>query len=376
MSSSANVQAPSGLLADIKHRTDGSHRMFGIHLRWQIGGNRPDHGTWPPPEDWNDGNAPYPHVYEVWINGAARQTVILYWPAWDWSPSNSHWVDLGEEPDAEYRVKIRAKVDGSFTAFTNEVTVTPDSAVPWSTAPQKTEGARSGVDASPRHGTVDHPRSRAAAVIRDEDPSPICAKARAENTSTTWQEVVPGKDRMLADYPWNHALHYLEYRKFFQGSTVASTGNPAFAGLDLAPVRTSATGPRPVWTPAPKGTRSRTTTWPITRTRPGRTAGSSPAKAGTPAADSRGRTWSPFRSWWRSRGPRGRRTPPIGSSPPSRPEAGGPRSWTSGAVMAARTPLTAATGARPASSSSPCATWNSTDAFRIRVTVEGARTSG
>lgn len=248
MSSSANVQAPSGLLADIKHRTDGSHRMFGIHLRWQIGGNRPDHGTWPPPEDWNDGNAPYPHVYEVWINGAARQTVILYWPAWDWSPSNSHWVDLGEEPDAEYRVKIRAKVDGSFTAFTNEVTVTPDSAVPWSTAPQKTEGARSGVDASPRHGTVDHPRSRAAAVIRDEDPSPICAKARAENTSTTWQEVVPGKDRMLADYPWNHALHYLEYRKFFQGSTVASTGNPAFAGLDLAPVRTSATGPRPVWT--------------------------------------------------------------------------------------------------------------------------------
>ncbi|MGW0751354.1 lytic polysaccharide monooxygenase auxiliary activity family 9 protein [Streptomyces sp. NPDC002587] len=234
MSSSANVQAPSGLLADIKHRADGSHRMFGIHLRWQIGDNRPDHGTWPPPEDWNNGDAPYPHVYEVWINGEARQTVFLHWPAWDWSPSNSHWVDLGEEPDAEYRVKIRAKVDGSFTAFTNEVNVTPDAAVPWS-APQKTEGARSGVDSSPRHGTVDHPRSRAAAAIRDEDQAPICAKARAENTSTTWQEVVPGADRMLADYPWNHALGYLEYRKFFQGSTVASTGNPAFAGLDLAP---------------------------------------------------------------------------------------------------------------------------------------------
>ena len=89
MSSSANVQAPSGLLADIKHRSDGSHRMFGIHLRWQIGGNRPDHGTWPPPEDWNNGDAPYPHVYEVWINGEARQTVFLHWPAWDWSFGNS-----------------------------------------------------------------------------------------------------------------------------------------------------------------------------------------------------------------------------------------------------------------------------------------------
>ncbi|MET9693894.1 hypothetical protein ABZY81_36615 [Streptomyces sp. NPDC006514] len=99
--------------------------------------------TPPPPADWNDGDAPYPHVYEVWINGEARQTVFLHWSAWDWSPSNSRWVDLGEEPDAEYRVKIRAKADGSFTPFTNEVTVAAAAAVAWS-APPKPRGAKSG----------------------------------------------------------------------------------------------------------------------------------------------------------------------------------------------------------------------------------------
>ncbi|MCX4546963.1 hypothetical protein [Streptomyces sp. NBC_01565] len=40
---------------------------------------------------------------------------------------------------------------------------------------------------------------------------------------------------MLADYPWNDAQKYLEYRKFFEESTLASAGNPAFHGLDLAP---------------------------------------------------------------------------------------------------------------------------------------------
>lgn len=87
----------------------------------------------------------------------------------------------------------------------------------------------------PRHGTANHPRSRAGAAIRELDPSPICAEARRVNTSTDWHEVVPGADRMLADYPWNDAQKYLEYRKFFEGSTLASAGNPAFRGLDLAP---------------------------------------------------------------------------------------------------------------------------------------------
>ncbi len=232
---STNISAaPSGLLAQAKRRNDGPYEVFGIHLRWQIGANNPDHGTWPPPEDWNEGNAPYPHTYEVWINGEAQQTVFLYWPAWDWSPANSHWVDLGEAPDDEYRVKIRAKVDGRYTDFTNEVTVRSAEAAPW-TAPATRRNAPAVSGVSPRHGTVNHPRSRAAAAIRDLDSSPICVRARELNTSTTWQEVLPGAERMLADYPWNHALRYLEYRKFFQGNTVASTGNPAFRGLDLAP---------------------------------------------------------------------------------------------------------------------------------------------
>ncbi|MFD7785486.1 transposase family protein [Streptomyces nojiriensis] len=41
--------------------------------------------------------------------------------------------------------------------------------------------------------------------------------------------------RTLADYPWNNAQKYLEYRKFFEDGALASTGNPAFRGLDLAP---------------------------------------------------------------------------------------------------------------------------------------------
>ncbi|WP_457032540.1 lytic polysaccharide monooxygenase auxiliary activity family 9 protein [Kitasatospora sp. P5_F3] len=237
MSNSITGEAPSGLRADIRHRSDGSHRMYGIHLRWQIGDNTPDHPSWPPPEDWNNGDAPYPHRYEVWVNGEARQTVDLHWRAWDWSPSNTHWVDLGENPDAEYRVKIRARVAGQYTPFTNEETVQRDDAQPWS-APAPPRNAPAATDASaasPRHGTVDHPRSRAAAAIRDEDSSPICVEARRANTSTDWHEVLPGRERMLADYPWNNDLRYLEYRKFFEGNTVASTGNKAYQGLDLVP---------------------------------------------------------------------------------------------------------------------------------------------
>ena len=120
MSGRFQHSAPSDLRAEVRHRADGPHTMRGISLRWQIGANSPEQGTWPPPADWNDGQAPYPHIYEVWINGEARQTVFLYWPAWDWTPSNSHWVDLGEEPDSEYSVKIRAKVDGQ-TAVDPEI---------------------------------------------------------------------------------------------------------------------------------------------------------------------------------------------------------------------------------------------------------------
>ena len=234
MNTTSQNPYPSDLRAEVRHRTDGQHTMYGISLRWQIGENSPEQGAWPPPEDWNNGEAPYPHVYEVWINGTARQTVFLYWPAWDWTPSNSHWVDLGEDPDDEYSVKIRAKADGQFTPFTNEVTVSRASARPWSPPYGLQQTRRSGA-VSPLHGTANHPRSRAAAAIRDQDPSPICVEARRLNTSTDWHEVVPGAERMLADYPWNNALKYLEYRKFFQGSTVASTGNSAFRGLDLAP---------------------------------------------------------------------------------------------------------------------------------------------
>ncbi|MBH0777759.1 lytic polysaccharide monooxygenase auxiliary activity family 9 protein [Nocardia bovistercoris] len=232
--SGSRSTTPSDLRGEGAFRDDGKHTMYGIDLRWQIGRNAPDQGAWPPPEDWNEGNAPYPHIYEVWIDDEVRQTVFLYWPAWDWTPSNSHWVDLGEDPDAVHSVKIRAKVDGQYTAFSNEVTVDLKRAAEWS-GPERPRDGLGRLDAAPRHGTMNHPRSRAAAAIRDQDPASICAEARRQNTSTTWQEVLPGAERMLADYPWNYANKYLEYRKFFENGTVASTGNPAFRGLDLAP---------------------------------------------------------------------------------------------------------------------------------------------
>ncbi|MGW5849929.1 lytic polysaccharide monooxygenase [Streptomyces sp. NPDC055254] len=235
--SGSQPATPSDLRADIRYREDGKYTTYGISLRWRIGENGPDQGAWPPPADWNDGNAPYPHRYEVWIDDELKQTVFLYWPSWNWMQSNAHWVDLGDrEPAGDFRVKIRAQVDGEFTPFTNTVTVGSASPLQWAVREPRREAAEDRSESPrPRHGTVNHPRSRAAVAIRDEDPSPICVEARRRNTSTVWQEVVPGAARMLADYPWNFDRKYLEYRKFFEGDTVPSVGNDAFKGLDLAP---------------------------------------------------------------------------------------------------------------------------------------------
>ncbi|MDX3538123.1 lytic polysaccharide monooxygenase [Streptomyces sp. MB09-01] len=237
--SKARTTAPSDLRADIRYRDDGKYTMYGISLRWQIGENAPDHEAWPPPADWNEGNAPYPHLYEVWLDDELRQTVFLHWSSWNWMQSNSHWVDLGDqEPTGQLHVKIRAKVDGEFTPFTNVVAIGSERVglEKWAVRlPREKAEKAPGAVLDPRHGTANHPRSRAGAAIRDLDPSRICVEARRVNTSTEWAEVVPGADRMLADYPWNDAQKYLEYRKFFEGNTLASAGNPVFRGLDLAP---------------------------------------------------------------------------------------------------------------------------------------------
>ncbi|SDD35542.1 lytic polysaccharide monooxygenase auxiliary activity family 9 protein [Actinokineospora iranica] len=222
---------PRSLAATAAHRTDGDLTLHGIQLAWTVGANSGD--DWPPPADWNDGvNPPYPHVYEVWLNGGEiKQTAGLYWPTWSpgWQWARAHWVCLGAEPASEYRVKIRAKLDGgAWSEFTDEVTVATADTQPYAALPARQETT---VSASPRHGSVDHPVSRAVRVIRDNDPAEICRRARELNTSSTWQEVVPPADAMLADPPWNGS--YLEYRKFFHGPDVASAGNAAFAGLDL-----------------------------------------------------------------------------------------------------------------------------------------------
>lgn len=191
-------------------------------------------GEWPPPADWNDGDAAYPHFYEVWLNGGRiKQTVGLFWPAEapGWILARSHWVCLGTEPDLEYRVKIRAKLDnGSWSEFSNEIVVDTGSPRPYTSVGPATGPSRDPA-AGLRHGSLSHPASRAVLAIRDDDPADICIQARKLNTSATWQEVAPPAAAMLADPPWNGS--YLEYRKFFRGQDVASAGNPAFSGLDL-----------------------------------------------------------------------------------------------------------------------------------------------
>lgn len=228
------VVAPHTLRATATHRTDGDVTLYGVQLSWTVGDN--DGADWPPPADWNDGDAPYPHYYEVWLNdGQIRQTAVLYWPPWapGWQLARTHWVCLGAHPYPQYRVKVRAKLsDGSWSAFTNEVTV----AVRPGDSRRYVDPIRGPRAAVPprrntRHGNAGSPPSRAVRTIRDNDPAEICERARQLNTSRTWQEVVPPADAMKADPPWNGS--YLEYRKFFRGGDIASGANPAFAGLDL-----------------------------------------------------------------------------------------------------------------------------------------------
>lgn len=233
--SSQDLVPPRNLTATAAYRTDGEVLLHGIQLEWTVGEN--EGGEWPPPADWHDGdNPPYPHEYEVWIDGGAvKQTAGIYWPSWagGWQWARAHWLCLGTDPVPEYRVKIRAKLsDGAWSDFTNEVVVATKKAQPYAdVAPRAELAGQSGGSPVPRHGSVGYPESRAVRAIRDNDPAEICQRARELNTSTTWQEVVPPEQRMVADPPWNGT--YLEYRKFFQGPDVASASNPAFAGLDL-----------------------------------------------------------------------------------------------------------------------------------------------
>ncbi|GAA2277094.1 hypothetical protein GCM10010149_20510 [Nonomuraea roseoviolacea subsp. roseoviolacea] len=229
------IMPPRDLTARPVHRTDDALTLYGIQLEWTVGHNS---GGSSEPPDWNNGHAPYPHHYEVWLNGGdIKQTVDLYWVTWwgGWNMARTHWVCLGTETGAEYRVKIRAKLsDGSWSDFTNEAGVRIDGSQHYEPpgirpAPQAQAAA---AQPAPRHGSIDQPPSRAVRAIRDNDPAPICVAARALNTSTTWQEVVPPAPALIADPPWNGS--YLEYRKFFKNTNVASGANPAFAGLDLA----------------------------------------------------------------------------------------------------------------------------------------------
>jgi Lytic polysaccharide mono-oxygenase, cellulose-degrading len=226
----AQTAAPEYLRAAASERVDGRDILRGIQLQWKIGQN--DGGDWPEPGDWDQGkNPPYPHLYEVWLDGEIAQTVALYWPPYapGWQMARTHWVCLGTHPETEYAVKIRARLgDGTWTAFTNEVTVTLRNAQHYVNPFPKMLGRDK---LGSRHGSVDNPASRVIRAIRDRDPSQMCERARQLITSTTWQEVVPPEAEMLADPPWNGS--YLQYRKFFDGPNVPSASNPVFAGLDL-----------------------------------------------------------------------------------------------------------------------------------------------
>jgi Lytic polysaccharide mono-oxygenase, cellulose-degrading len=225
------TQAPHSLRASAAYRADGGETLHGLQLEWTVGAN--SGGDWPPPDDWNDGSAPYPHHYEIWVDGAIAQTADIYWPGWapGWQLARSHWLCLGTDPAPEYQVQIRARLgDGTWSPLTPRAAFTTRSPRPYrDVAPAMPQEART--QPGPRHGSVGNPPSRVVLAVKDNSAAPMCARARTLITSTTWQEVIPPPERMIASPPWNGS--YLEYRKFFSGTNVPSASNPAFAGLDL-----------------------------------------------------------------------------------------------------------------------------------------------
>ncbi|ASO18802.1 hypothetical protein FHR81_001065 [Actinoalloteichus hoggarensis] len=232
-----DLAVPRSLTAAAAARPDGDLVLTGIHLEWTVGGNGGDAG---PPVDWNDGRAPYPHFYEVWLNGGEiRQTAALFWgtEAPSWQAARTHWVCLGTDPDPEYRVTIRARLaDGTWSPFTEEVLVGTEDARAYSAVAPAVHPVPHPEPAA-RHGRLDHPVSRAVLICEDEETE-ACRRARRltggldVSSAGTVPAVTPPVAAMRADPPWNGS--YLEYRKFFRGGDVASAGNPSFAGLDLA----------------------------------------------------------------------------------------------------------------------------------------------
>ncbi|MEU1519158.1 lytic polysaccharide monooxygenase auxiliary activity family 9 protein [Streptomyces sp. NPDC005811] len=235
---------PKDLTAATTYRSDGSEILHGISLRWTTGGNSGGDTT---PPDWDEGRAPYPHVYEVWLNGQPAQTLHLDWPTWwgGWKLAANHWVTLGTDPGDTYQVRIRARRDdGSWSPFSEECTVPGRADDPYQPIPVAVPDDRGGDLAQPRHGNMADPPGRSVLTLKPGEgdkshacTSAFCDQVRAACASDVWwAEVVPGKERMCADYPWNRHGHYLEYRKFSAGGDdgkVASAGNPRFAGLDL-----------------------------------------------------------------------------------------------------------------------------------------------
>ncbi|MFC5828786.1 hypothetical protein [Nonomuraea insulae] len=115
------ISPPRNLTAQSVPRDDGSR---GIQLEWAVGQN---HGEdWPPPPDWNNGDAPYPKHYELWLDGERKEAFDVSWTDHmpGWTMARTHWACLDTEPAAEYRVKIRAELaDGLWSSFTDEITV-------------------------------------------------------------------------------------------------------------------------------------------------------------------------------------------------------------------------------------------------------------
>nr|WSX75001.1 hypothetical protein OH826_14565 [Streptomyces sp. NBC_00899] len=96
--------APDALTATAVVRADGQWNLDTLRL------------TWRPAQDTE------PTEYQVWLNGAFAQRVLFGAPT---SGQTVHYVNVGESPDTEFAVKIRAKLpSGAWSAFSNEYTIT------------------------------------------------------------------------------------------------------------------------------------------------------------------------------------------------------------------------------------------------------------
>jgi hypothetical protein len=235
--SDAAAIPPTELKASPTYRQDGAERILGISLEWTVGQNNGSGA----PGDWTEGkDGRYPRQYEVRVNdGELEQTFVIGFnslPTWGtyWNLARTHWLSLGPAATGRHTMRIRAKMNGGWSEWTNTAEADLADATAYRN-PYSESGAPARAEApAPRHGTVCRPLSRTYRALVRKEQDPVCRAALQQvDNPGDWAAVVPA---VTADNkPWNG--QYLEYRKYFAPNdpVIPSAGRREFRGLALRP---------------------------------------------------------------------------------------------------------------------------------------------